>query len=126
MKPLLEAEGLPDVLAAVSEVDVTGGDGIAARGTSKQPVPQAAFPLRPADRPDQRLLLRFAKALLHVEVSGGVIDHRSYHGIMLPQGKLFTRCSTFEGPRLHPGAPPDPPPSPSGSAASNGARPSPC
>src|SRR6184192_3587634 len=126
MQQLLEAEGFPDVLAAVSEVHVTGGDGVAARGASKQPVPQAAFPVRPADRPDQCLLLRFAKALLHVEVSGGVIDHRGYHGTMLPQGKLFTRCSTSEGPRFHPAALPDPPPSPSGSAASNGARPSPC
>src|SRR6266480_2217981 len=110
MQPLLEAEGLPDVVAAVSEVHVTGGDAVAARGTSKQPVPQAAFPLRPADRPDQRLLLRFAKALLHVEVSGGVIDHRGYHGIMLPQGKLFTRWSTSGGRRFHPEAPSDPRP----------------
>src|SRR5437763_10643620 len=126
MEEVLEAEGLPDVLAPITEVHVTGGDAVAARRASKEPVPQAPLPVRPADRPDQRLLLRLAKALLHVEVSGGVVRHRRDHGSMLPQGKLFTQCSAFAGRRCHPAAPPEPPPCPPGSAASSGARLSPC
>lgn len=76
----LEPQGSPDVLAPVPEVH---GEIVPPAISTKVPGYEARFPVRPADRPDQRLDPRFRQALLKIEVSGGVADEWVNHSPLL-------------------------------------------